>query len=274
LTEDRTTREQGLARHRALRALLDRIDSTPYPDRLWTLLGTYARERGFDRIIVVDVTKLGVGGQRALVHATPDTLGKSIVDGYKLADAPAIREALTKPEPYLISDLFKERDHAGWVQAIAQGMRNSEGIIVPIHDDAGTPIAAAIFAGVKVDTCAVARAELFVVAHAVFNRYLASMEHSTAALGRALSRREIDCLRLISTGKSDDEIGETLAISARTVRFHVDAAKTKLGANNRVTAVAMALRDKLIALLVIFTLGASAATASPHPAYDMLQYVC
>jgi DNA-binding CsgD family transcriptional regulator len=268
--------ERGLARHRALRVLLDRIDSTPYPDRLWSLLREFARDRGFDRIVVIDVARLGVGGQRALVHANPDTLGKAIVEAYRVADAQAIREALSQPEPYLFSDLFpaEKRAGTGWVQAVAAGMRNSQALIVPIHDDEGRPVAAAIFAGVNVDTCAVARAELYVAAHAVYNRYLASIEQSTSALGRTLSRREIDCLRLASVGKSDEEIGETLAISARTVRFHVDAAKTKLGANNRVTAVAMALREKLIALLAAFALGSTAAAASPSPAVNFLQYVC
>jgi DNA-binding CsgD family transcriptional regulator len=116
------------------------------------------------------------------------------------------------------------------------------------------------------------RAELYVVAHAVFNRYFASFERGTAALGRTLSPREIDCLRLISVGKSDDDIGETLAISARTVRFHIDAAKAKLGAANRVTAVAMALREQLIALIAAVAL-ATTAGASASPAVTIWYYV-
>ncbi len=279
LDENTTKRERGLARHRAMRTLLDRIDATPHPERLWSLLREFARGRGYDRLVVVDAGKLAHGAQRTLVHANPEALGRALVEAYRVVDAAAIREALIAPEPFLVSELLADdrRANAGWIKAIAHGMRNNYvGLVVPIHDPAGEPIAAAIFTGKESDTSAIARAELYVVAHAAFNRYLVSVAEATQALGRTLSNREIDCLRLTSIGKSDEEIGETLKISARTVRFHIDAAKAKLGANNRVTAVAMALREKLIALLAAVALAttATATASSAKPAIDIFQFIC
>ena len=52
----------------------------------------------------------------------------------------------------------------------------------------------------------------------------------------------------IASGKSAWEIGEILAISKRTVDEHTQAALRKLGAANRTQAVAIAMRDRIIAL--------------------------
>jgi DNA-binding CsgD family transcriptional regulator len=62
-----------------------------------------------------------------------------------------------------------------------------------------------------------------------------------------LTQREREVLRLLLDGKSDGDIAPQLGISAKTVSFHVENAKRKLGASHRVRAVALALRDGLIA---------------------------
>jgi DNA-binding NarL/FixJ family response regulator len=62
----------------------------------------------------------------------------------------------------------------------------------------------------------------------------------------ALTARERDVLRLLSDGLTNDQIGAELAISPQTVRTHVQKAMEKLGAANRVQAVATALRESLI----------------------------
>lgn len=62
-----------------------------------------------------------------------------------------------------------------------------------------------------------------------------------------LSKRETDILTLLLDGKADVDIAPLLGISAKTVSFHVENAKRKLGACHRVRAVALALRHGLIA---------------------------
>ena len=61
-----------------------------------------------------------------------------------------------------------------------------------------------------------------------------------------LSVRELECLRLLAQGESNFAIATQLAISARTVRFHVDRAKRVLKAKNRVHMIALALRANLL----------------------------
>jgi DNA-binding NarL/FixJ family response regulator len=61
-----------------------------------------------------------------------------------------------------------------------------------------------------------------------------------------LSARERGVLRLVAAGLSNREIGQALAISERTVKFHVTSILNKLGADNRAQAVALAARRGLL----------------------------
>jgi two-component system, NarL family, nitrate/nitrite response regulator NarL len=64
---------------------------------------------------------------------------------------------------------------------------------------------------------------------------------------RALSAREREVLRMLAEGGSYAEIGSTLFLSPDTIRAHAQRAMTKLGARTRTQAVAVAMRDALIA---------------------------
>ena len=58
----------------------------------------------------------------------------------------------------------------------------------------------------------------------------------------SLTRRERDCLSWIARGRSAWEISEILGIAERTVEFHLENSRKKLGAKNTVHAVALACR--------------------------------
>jgi two-component system nitrate/nitrite response regulator NarL len=64
---------------------------------------------------------------------------------------------------------------------------------------------------------------------------------------KTLSQREREVLRMLSDGGSYAEIGSALFLSPDTVRAHAQRAMTKLGARTRTQAVAVAMRDALIA---------------------------
>jgi len=61
-----------------------------------------------------------------------------------------------------------------------------------------------------------------------------------------LSQREIEVLTWSARGKTSDEIASILGLSKRTVDFHMDNARTKLGVSNRTQAVVKAVTGRLI----------------------------
>jgi DNA-binding NarL/FixJ family response regulator len=64
--------------------------------------------------------------------------------------------------------------------------------------------------------------------------------------GTDLTDREVEVLRLVVAGKTNQEIGFALGISPRTVEKHVDSLYTKMGVSSRVEAAVSAIRDKLV----------------------------
>jgi DNA-binding CsgD family transcriptional regulator len=66
------------------------------------------------------------------------------------------------------------------------------------------------------------------------------------AARRQMTARESEVLGWVAVGKSDWAIGRILNISGKTVNFHVENAKRKLGVGTRMQAVIAAMRHGLI----------------------------
>ena len=64
--------------------------------------------------------------------------------------------------------------------------------------------------------------------------------------GNELTDRERDVLRCMVDGLNNNEIADQLVISLGTVKFHVSNIYQKLGVNNRVEVVKMAISQKLV----------------------------
>ena len=86
------------------------------------------------------------------------------------------------------------------------------------------------------------RIELVAAAHLFMHAYRLATGDAHAS-GMELSRltpREWECLRLTAQGCREDEVAALIGLAATTVRFHLDNVVAKLGAANRVHAVALA----------------------------------
>jgi DNA-binding NarL/FixJ family response regulator len=67
------------------------------------------------------------------------------------------------------------------------------------------------------------------------------------ALFRAgVTRREYDVLRLVAVGRTNPEIAEQLGLARNTVKTYLQSAMGKLGARNRVEAIAKASEARLL----------------------------
>jgi two-component system, NarL family, response regulator LiaR len=65
-------------------------------------------------------------------------------------------------------------------------------------------------------------------------------------VGRELTAREREVLSLLAAGMSNKEIAGDLTLSVGTVRLHVSNILSKLGAPNRTTAAAIAMKHGLV----------------------------
>ena len=69
---------------------------------------------------------------------------------------------------------------------------------------------------------------------------IAPAQSSAAGLAEPLTAREVEVLRLIAAGMSNQEIADQLFISLSTVKRHIANAYGKLGVRNRTQATARA----------------------------------
>lgn len=66
------------------------------------------------------------------------------------------------------------------------------------------------------------------------------------SLGHDLTQREIEVLELMVKGLNNTEIAKQLYVSRSTIKFHVSSILSKLNANSRTEAVALAIQHNLI----------------------------
>lgn len=92
------------------------------------------------------------------------------------------------------------------------------------------------------------REDLMLVAHFINQKASELAEVSDIRPRARLSPREVDALSLLATGYTRSQAAESLKISEHTLRVYIEAARTKLGAQNTTHAVAQALSQGLIDL--------------------------
>ena len=66
----------------------------------------------------------------------------------------------------------------------------------------------------------------------------------------SLTPRETECLTLVATGQSATQTATLLGVTRRTVEFHLQSARRKLGTKTSAGAVARALSLNLIEIMV------------------------
>jgi DNA-binding NarL/FixJ family response regulator len=84
------------------------------------------------------------------------------------------------------------------------------------------------------------------VPQAMIDQLAAYLRPRPAAIGSDLTKRELEVLRLLADGKSTTAIVKELVVSIHTVRNHIRNILTKLNAQSRLEAVAIATRQGLV----------------------------
>jgi DNA-binding CsgD family transcriptional regulator len=229
---------------------LMKIASAPSDMALWQHVKKFTGKLGFSYLTAVDAPKLAGGLAHAAFYSDMSDNTLAAMDSEHLVEAhPIIQHCLESDRPFKLSKLRNHPDQKGkrWIELLADVVVQGDALIVPIYRTDHLS-AAFLFGGANPDFRQVSQLMLQLIAFAAFARanLLSSDTHQSYA--SPLTVRETHCLRWIAEGKTDDEVGQVLGISGRTVRFHADNAKKKLGATTRVQAVARAINDSLIAI--------------------------
>ena len=208
------------------------------------------------RILVADDHPIVRDGLVAVLSTQPDfeVVGEA-ADGRQV-----VEQALALQPDVILLDL--EMPEVDGVQALEQLRKLGQSVraVVFTAFDTDERILSALRAGAKGYLLKGApREELFnavrvvhtggsllqpVVASRLLERFSEAVPLMAAP--EQLTPRELEVLAWVAQGHPNKEIAERLAISQRTVKFHVSSIMGKMGAANRTEAVALAVQHGLI----------------------------
>jgi LuxR family quorum sensing-dependent transcriptional regulator len=224
---------------------LARVATASTISSLWAGVKEFVGRHGYSHVAAVDMGRLPSGHREAMLYSDAPQVFEALDREIEPAEHPFIKRVRSSPAAFLVSEVRKEIGTGRWCELLADTVKTGEALYVPVYKGQ-EPVAGFNFAGDDPDTTEITRSMLRIVAHAATDRAFDLRQGKGGSLPLPLSARESQCLRHVATGHADVEIGQMLGISPRTVRFHVDSAKSKLGVQSRVQAVAKALRERII----------------------------
>ncbi len=221
---------------------------TRVPDAMDALETAFGRF-GFETIIVTGLPNPDQRfAQMVLAKRWPAEWFKLYTDrSYDRVD-PVVRKCRRSVNPFEWSEAPYDAElepGAAEVMTRATDFRMSRGFIVPIHGLTGYEAAVSL-GGVHLDLNPRSKPALHLMAMYGFEHIRRLLEPAVSATA-LLTPREREVISWASQGKSAWEIGEILHITQRTAEEHLATAARKLGAVNRTHAVALAIRNKIIA---------------------------
>jgi DNA-binding response OmpR family regulator len=173
-------------------------------------------ERGFEVSIAHD----GRAGLAAILKNMPDLvlsdISMPVMSGFELLERLTALEPRFAKMPFIFLTALTDRDN----ELKGRHLGADDYVTKPIDFEVLTTIINARLAGV-------ARSELWPKL-------------------MQLNDREVETLTWVARGKTSAEIAQILGLTKRTVDFHIDNARTKLGAATRTQAVIKAATGRLI----------------------------
>lgn len=207
---------------------------------LHALVARAARDLGFDYCAYGLRTPLPLSNPRTvMVNNYPAAWQTRYADAGYLATDPTVAHGAASPLPVLWNEQLFTNARPLWEDARAHGLRigwaqssrtadGSVGLLslARSHDD---------LSGTELRSSEGGMSWLAHATHVSMARL-----HRPEAAAVELSAREAEVLRWMADGKTSSEAGRILALSERTVNFHVSNALAKLGAANKTAAVVKA----------------------------------
>lgn len=199
----------------------------------------FIEDDGFTSVVclVVDKTRPLAASDILMSTRPKDWLASYLAEGHMAFD-PVLAAAHRTKNAFAWSDVvdYRRLEPAArkvMGHAAQHGMR--DGFVIPIRGPRRA-IGLVSLAGPRRRLSEANRAVLALVGTYVHQR-LVALSHQRIDASVNLTKREVEIARWIAAGKSDWQIGQILAISAKTVNYHVENIKRKFGVASRVQAV-------------------------------------
>ena len=229
----------------ALEDFWDAIQRADTFEELREIASATGRELGFQWFAYLRIA----GGSPELVSSFPSSFSQFYID-HRLSDEdPLVRHARLTNVPFFWSDseeadLQIDPQERVPKEAVKYGIRS--GFTIPIH--AGyNKFASLTFAGPVAK--GPSRADILSASNSIqltalqlHTRFTLGASARKVATGPSLTCRQRQCLTWSARGKTMSETGIILGISPRTVLFHLQDARSRLGAQTITQAVAEAIR--------------------------------
>jgi len=233
-----------LAKFADLILALRSLEESAASDAPWASLKVHAARLGASMVLVMKEAQVRPFGRMAYSGLSASVMAR-LEANERAGGAKSKRVVLRSPEPFLISKASRA-GRAGkpsaWYATLRRVLSKDAVFVVPAYRDEAV-VCIVTFAGRADSFDPLTRSILNVLVHAVIAR---APVISPLRAGRRLSARERASLRCIAKGKTVAETGRLLQISPRTVRFHLDNARTKLGVVTRAQAIRKAIRQGIV----------------------------
>lgn len=161
------------------------------------------------------------------------------------AHDPILRELRTRCCSFIWSDFLSACSLTPQQRQVMREVAENgivDGFGISIHE-AGGYVGTVKLAATSVSLDPAGRVTLALASVYLYQRLCALRAAARRCAGTRLSPREIEILRWITEGKSDWQIGRILAISDKTVNYHIENVKRKFGVATRVKAVVSAIQE-------------------------------
>jgi NarL family two-component system response regulator LiaR len=205
------------------------------------------------RVMLVDDHAVVRSGLSAFLMVYPDL---ELVGEAESGEEAVARAALLQPDVILMDLVMPGMDGVAATRAIRQKYPHIQIVALTSYKDDNLVQGALQAGAIGYLLKNVSAAELASAIRSAHARRMTLSPEATQALVHSasqtvpasddLTERERDVLRLMVDGLSNAEIAERLVVSLSTVKFHVGNIFTKLGVDNRVAAVSLALQRKLV----------------------------
>ena len=196
----------------------------------------FASAFGLNNVAYLTIPRTVNHRTRVISTYAPDWIAHYMALRYWKND-PVMYHARRQPNPFgWGSDLVSANENSFtqrfFDEAASFGIR--KGFTIPIHVDR-VPVAAMTFAtdrsSKEYRNCIRRNAAVFQFACYCFHEHVRSkLNRNHAIVAQQLSHRQNECMELSAIGKSAPDIAEMLRLKTRTVTYHLQEAKKKLGA--------------------------------------------